>query len=494
MLMAEVSPRAGNVTFGVIALLASAGLAHSLGKSLWIDEAASLYSAHLSWHDLWRQSKVVDRVFLPYYAILHVWLKVSFTIQWARALSLIAYAFTIWFVGRVAFRLMGFWCGVAAAVLCACNPLMIDAALNARPYALTALAATLSVSFLLRWFDGDGARWIWWFVLGAIACLLLNIFSVLGPLAALVALCALRPRVVRDQARVLIAPFGVLFGAVIAGTALTVGQRGQVSWIPLLKGQAVLAALYGPAGAPPPLLKVVYTRVALLLVAFSLVLLVRAGRSLRARLARVDVEHFVVMVAWAALTTLVLVAVSLEKGIFVSRYVTSSAPGFAIALGMLVVKAVEVQGTWPRALQLIGGAGAVVLVVVLALGAGEVSRSVEENIQQASLYLGEHVGPTGVAAYPDLSLAEGFSYYSSTDHHPVASWPLDPNQITFIGLDLLDSSSAFAKAPSNVWIASDDSATGTKHFEYQLRRDGYVRVGSKTFSGPIPLLIEHFRR
>jgi hypothetical protein len=61
MLMAEVSPRAGNVTFGVIALLASAGLAHSLGKSLWIDEAASLYSAHLSWHDLWRQSKVVDR-------------------------------------------------------------------------------------------------------------------------------------------------------------------------------------------------------------------------------------------------------------------------------------------------------------------------------------------------------------------------------------------------------------------------------------------------
>lgn len=492
--MNEVSPRAANVTFGAIALLASAGLAHWLGKSLWIDEAASLYSAHLSWHDLWRQSKVVDRVFLPYYAILHIWLKVSFTIQWARALSLVAYAVTLWFVGRVAFRLMGFWCGVSATILCACNPLMIDAALNARPYALTALAAILSVSFLVRWFDGDGTRWIWWFVLGAITCLLLNIFSVLGPLAALVAACALRPSVARNQARALLAPLGVLFGAVIAAAALTVGQRGQVSWIPLLRGQALLAALYGPAGAPPLLLKVAYTRVALFLIALSLILLVRAGRSLKARLARVDVEHFVALTAWAALPTLVLVAVSLEKGIFVSRYVTSSAPGFSIALGMLVAKAVEVQGTWPRALQLIGGAVAVVLVAVLALGASEASRSIEENIQQASLYLGEHVGPTGVAAYPDLSLAEGFNYYSSTDHHPVASWPLDPNQLTFIGLDLLDSSSTFSKAPSNVWIANDNSGTGTEHFEHLLKQNGYSRVGSKRFSGPIPLLIEHFRR
>lgn len=492
--MSEVSPRAANATFGVVALLASAGLAHSLGKSLWIDEAASLYSAHLSWHDLWRQSMVVDRVLLPYYAILHIWLKVSFTIQWARALSLIAYAFTIWFVGRVAFRLMGFWCGVAATVLCACNPLMVDAALSARPYALTALAATLSVSFLLRWFDEGAVRWMWWFSLGAIACLLLNVFSALGPLAALVALGALRPSVVRENLRELRAPLGVLLGALIAGAALAAGQRGQISWIAPLRGSGLIIALYGPAGGPSFSPREIYSRVAALLVAFSLVLLVRARRSLRARLARADVEHFVVVSAWAALPTLLLVTVSLEHGIYVSRYVTSSAPGFAIALGVLAAKAVKVQGTRPRVLRLVEWAVAGALVVFLALSAREASSFVEENIHQASSYLAEHVGPTGVAAYPDLSLAEGFGYYSTIDHHAVASWPLDPNQFTFVGLDLLDSPSTIAKAPSNVWIASDDSASGTMHFEYLLRRSGYVRVGSKDFSGPTPLLIEHFRR
>ena len=43
---------------------------------------------------------------------------------------------------------------------------MVQEALDARPYALTALFATLSVIFLLRWLDGGSTRWFWWFTVG----------------------------------------------------------------------------------------------------------------------------------------------------------------------------------------------------------------------------------------------------------------------------------------------------------------------------------------
>jgi mannosyltransferase len=116
-----------------------------LNKSLWLDQGASLYSAHLSWSALWSQSKVVDRVFLPYYVLLHLWIEVSASIEWIRLLSVIAFGLTVVVIGHLGNRLGGFWCGVVAAVLAAANPLMINAALDARPYAISALAATVAI-------------------------------------------------------------------------------------------------------------------------------------------------------------------------------------------------------------------------------------------------------------------------------------------------------------------------------------------------------------
>jgi hypothetical protein len=60
-----VPDRIGTIIVITIALAASLGLLPWLGQSMLADEGATLYSAHLSWANLWAQSLHVDLVLLP---------------------------------------------------------------------------------------------------------------------------------------------------------------------------------------------------------------------------------------------------------------------------------------------------------------------------------------------------------------------------------------------------------------------------------------------
>jgi mannosyltransferase len=91
--------RADNVGLAAIAVLATSGLLPWLGKPLFRDEGTSLYSAHLDWGALWRQSRVVDLVLLPYYSFLHLWIELSGSIEWVRVPSLLAFGVTVFLVG-----------------------------------------------------------------------------------------------------------------------------------------------------------------------------------------------------------------------------------------------------------------------------------------------------------------------------------------------------------------------------------------------------------
>jgi mannosyltransferase len=162
---------------GAIAVLAALLIAPWLNKPMYRDEGASLYSAHLSWSALMQQSRVVDLVLLPYYVLMHFWLLASASIWWARALSLLAFSLTVFLVGWIGNRLGGRWCALVASVVLATNPLMIAAALNARPYGLTTLSATVSIVCLVQWLWGGAVRWIWWFSFFALLTALLQVFG-----------------------------------------------------------------------------------------------------------------------------------------------------------------------------------------------------------------------------------------------------------------------------------------------------------------------------
>ena len=80
----QVNDRVGSWVVGGLALVAVIASVPWLGTSIYQDEGTSLYSAHLSWSDLWTQSQHQDLVLLSYYVLLHFWLLASSSIESAR--------------------------------------------------------------------------------------------------------------------------------------------------------------------------------------------------------------------------------------------------------------------------------------------------------------------------------------------------------------------------------------------------------------------------
>jgi mannosyltransferase len=309
------------------------GLLPWLGKPMFPDEAASLYSAHLGWTALWQHSRVADLVLLPYYSLLHLWIQLSASIEWARFLSLLAFGLTVLLVGHLGVRLGGRLCGVLAAIVAGTNPLLVAAALSARPYALSTLAATASVAALLRWLGADGVRWAWWFCVASIATLLLHLFAILAPLSVLVAAIALKPQMFRGKWRALAAPIGLILAAALSLAILGVRQRSQIAWIPFpFEGAQLARAMSGPASGA-------HARYAIFVLAIAVVTIapcLSAWSRGSVRPARIDLRLLAILVAWAALPTATLVASSLVQPVFLDRYVTPSVPGLAIALALLM--------------------------------------------------------------------------------------------------------------------------------------------------------------
>jgi mannosyltransferase len=359
--------RAAGATSGILALIAlsaSLALLPWLRKAAFPDEAVTLRSARLGWTALWQQSHVMDLVLLPYYSLVHLWIQLSGTIEWVRLLSLLAFGVTVLLVGLLGVRLGGRTCGVLAAIVAATNPLLVTSALSARPYALSAVAATISVASLIRWFRGGGTGWVRWFCLAAIATLLLQMFALLAPLSVLVAAVALKPEMFRRRWRSLIAPIGLMLTVALAFAMLAASQRGQIAWIPsLFEGRQLITAMTGPASGAHSL----YAMVVLAVVTVAIALCLRARSRGRFRPARRDLELLALLLAWAALPTAALAASSLVKPVFVDRYVTSSVPGLAIAIALLAARAYNVTAApWAQRSRVIVG-GSVLAIAAAAV-------------------------------------------------------------------------------------------------------------------------------
>jgi mannosyltransferase len=333
--------RSTTATSGILAAiagLAATALLPWLNKPVFPDEGASLVSAQLGWTALWQHSRVVDLVLLPYYSSLHLWVQPSDSIEWARLLSLLSFGLTVFLTGRLGARLGGRTCGVLAAIMAGTNPLLVTAALSARPYALSALAATASVAALLRWLEGDGVRWAWWFCAASITTLLLHMFAVLVPLSVLVVAVALKPQMFRGKWRALIAPIGLVLATALSFAILGASQRSQLAWIPSpFEGTELTRVMAGPASGG-------HDRYAVFVLAIAIVAIAPclwARRRGSFQPARLDLRLLAIMLAWAALPTATLVASSLVKPVLLDRYVTSSVPGLAIAVSLLTACALN---------------------------------------------------------------------------------------------------------------------------------------------------------
>ncbi len=465
-----------------------------LGKSIWRDEGASLYSAHLGWGALWKQSVVVDRVFLPYYALLHIWVEISSSVEWIRFLSVLAFGLTIVLIGHLGNRLGGYWCGVIAAFVTATNPLMISAALDARPYALSTLAATIAVFSLLRWRDGTSDRWFWLFCIAMLGALALHVFAVLGPLAVFAVMLLLRPARFRREWRSIVGP---LSGTLVLGFLFAfevLGQRGQVAWIPPPSVTTLTADAYGPASGYPHFDKVLYAAIIAASVVLGLAFVWRGrhpGSDEDTHGAR---ENLALAVAWGALPTIGLVAVSFIKPLYVDRYVTASAPGLALAVGLILAQSLKLGDRSRPAKQRRGEVFVAGIVAVGLITNMVVIASVPyANYSGVAQYLHHRVGATGEIALPDHAVDAGIEYYLAETNEKSRLWPENSGQHQIMSLDLRESRSVLTSAEPDVWIVEDATA-GLGTFVKILKSDGYILVSTRRFVNHFTVTVAHYER
>jgi hypothetical protein len=208
---------------------------------------------------------------------------------------------------------------------------------------------------------------------------------------------------------------------------------------------------------------------------------------------RPELEPFIIFLAWAAFPTATLVAVSLFKPVYFDHYVTASAPGLALVVGLVTDRALDLAaaGWAARARSVIGGIAVVVTALVIFWCSVPAAQQVSENLRGAARYVAVHVGRGSEVALPDHSLTAGIDFYLRSDHETVATWPQLAAQPYIEGLDLKQDRRTLSRAPNDVWLVDDGSVTGTSAFVRVLGQAGYVRSDTTHLVG---VAVVHFRR
>jgi mannosyltransferase len=473
-----------------IAVAASLGLLPWIGASMFADEGATLYSARLSWSNLWAQSLHVDLVLLPYYFVIHFWLMASETIQWVRAFSLLAYCGTIVVVGWMGLRIAGRWCGVITAFLTAASTLLVEKSLNARPYEASTLLVAMCAVFLFNWLHDSRERWLWAFSISALLATAMQLFASLAPVSMLVCVLLVRPHLIGQRLRALLAPIAILAIASGAWVIACAREVGQVNWIAGQSAESrMVDELRGPAiGQFYDL--VLFFIVAL--VVFKLATIwTRDVRDAVAEQISRDRDILALTIGWAIVPTVALAIASFVHPIYSVRYVAASAPGVALLVAFVCVRAFPkvldpsrvsdrtVQTRLRNPLTAVVGVATTVLLVISYGGSAAIQ---QEDLQGPARYAARHAQSGDAIALPDHAITAAVDYYLAKDKRPIPLWTqLGTRQRYVEGFDL--SLHPSGCDPGRVWFLDDGTVPGDTRFVRALEEDGYAFQDYQKFNG-----------
>lgn len=276
----------------------------------------------------------------PYYAVAHVWLKLTGLGPdevGLRLLSLVSAVAAVAVFTRAVRRLAGPRVAVVAGLVLAANPFVVRYAGEARGYALALLATALAVLGLARWLGstperplvdrdphdgpdrpevvGRGRDLLLFGVAGAAAGLA-HWFAVLVPLALAVAAVVLRGRRAVPVVAVAVAAASPALGLVAVAVANGVGGSGA-EWIADVGLAVPWLTLRAWTGSNPVLLVATAATVAVAV-----------------RTARRDRGPLVVAGLWAALPVAAVTALEILRPVFVARYLLAAAAGLAVLVAI----------------------------------------------------------------------------------------------------------------------------------------------------------------
>lgn len=289
---------------------------------LWRDEDATWAFSTLGYRDLLTATGHVDRVFLPYYSLVHTLRLAGLDEAACRGVSVLAAVGTVTAVQFVGRRLWSASAGFVAALALVMNPMFLATATSLRPYALATFLSALATWLIVCRPRHIPLRWRWWLYLALItAGAQLHLFSATLVVPHLTWMwLRVRPRF-RPVARA----WAVALALTAPLAYLASHQSGQVGWIssPTWESTAQQTAL--ASGATPGTLGIT----SVLVVAGCALLGVHQAW----RRHRVDATWLVGLLLWlwpvVALTLVSLVATPVS----VWRYYMSTAVGAALLVG-----------------------------------------------------------------------------------------------------------------------------------------------------------------
>nr|WP_231985152.1 glycosyltransferase family 39 protein [Mycobacterium sp. E796] len=312
----------------VVGLLAAAiSLAGAARPSFWYDEAATISASYSrSLGQLWQMLGNVDAVHGLYYLLMHGWFQVfPHTEFWSRAPSGLAVggaaAGVVVLGGQFSSRTVA----VASGVLCGVLPRTTWAGVEARPYALSMMAAVWITVLLVVAARRNGA-WSWLsYGVALAASILLDAYLALLVLAHLVYIAAFA-RTRKVLLRFVITS-AVAVGVLAPFLAAVARQSPQIKWVPTIGHRTIEDVVIQQyfERSPP------FAVLSALVMAAAIVLWLSGS----VRLARGDRQLLTIAVAWLAIPTALIVLFSaLAHPIYTPRYLAFTAPAMALILGV----------------------------------------------------------------------------------------------------------------------------------------------------------------
>jgi mannosyltransferase len=313
----------------IVAVFAiTVSLAGSARPSFWYDEAATISASYSrSLRQLWQMLGNVDAVEGLYYLLMHGWFEIFPPTEfWSRVPSGLAIGGAAAGLVVLGNQLSSRTVGVASGLVYAILPRTTWAGIEARPYALSMTAAVWLTVLLVYAARRDNA-WAW-LAYGLVLALsvLLDVYLLLLCLVFLVFIFVLLP------SRTVLTRFVVTSVLTVFALApflvAVVGQAHQISWIAPIGHRTIEdVAIQQYFERSPP-----FTIVSALIVAGAIVL----WRFTSAHLVVGDRQLLTLAVAWLVIPTAVIVIWSLIHPIYTPRYLTFTAPGIALALGVCI--------------------------------------------------------------------------------------------------------------------------------------------------------------
>jgi mannosyltransferase len=312
----------------VVGVFAAAiSLAGAARPSFWYDEAATISASYSrSLGQLWQMLGNVDAVHGLYYLFMHGWFQIFPPTEfWSRAPSGLAVggaaAGVVVLGGQFSSRTVA----LASGVLCGVLPRTTWAGIEARPYALSMMAAVW-ITVLLVVAARRNTAWSWLSYGIALALsMALDAYLVLVVLAHLVFVA------VFERTRKVLLRFAITSAVAVCALApflaTVAGQSHQISWVPPIGHRTVEDVVIQQyfERSPP------FAVLSALVVAAAIVLWL----SRSARLAPGDRQLLTIAIAWLVIpTALIVIWSALAHPIYTPRYLAFTAPAMALILGV----------------------------------------------------------------------------------------------------------------------------------------------------------------